>query len=144
MTTKGLNGMNPERRLAILLVSPEAFLQLCKPGKHEIEVLHDPLPKDAKLVGADIMPESIDFDGSSACFRIIFESEKLRPVPVGHKIPEWPAISFTGTTTVKDIRPVCPKCQGPMEYSEEHSSKEQMIYRCADCGTIHVAERPTE
>lgn len=95
------------------------------------------------MVGADALNKTMDFDGGTGCFRLIFESEELRPVPPGHKIPEWPGIVFKGTTTIQeDRRPGCPKCQMPMNYSEEHSSQEQMIYRCVDCGTIHCEERP--
>jgi hypothetical protein len=135
--------MNPERRLAILLVTPELFIELCKPGKHELEVAQHPLPKDARFVGADVMRQSVDFDAGTACVRIIFESDELRPVPVGHKIPEWPGISFASKTTAAEALPACPKCERPMPYFEEYSSAEQMIYRCVDCGTIHVKERPT-
>ncbi len=130
--------MDSERRLAILLITPDLILEWCKPGKQIIEVIQHALPEDSKIFGAGTSRPTYEFDADLACFKVIFESASLPPVPVGARIPVWPAPVFRKETTKEEAKVFsCPKCGMAMFFDAENSSDDTDIYRCSDCAIIH-------
>lgn len=77
--SRGLN----MHRLKILRISPELFVELCKPGDTKIKVKHDALPPDTVFIRTFI-------DDSSGWGQIglVVRSAEFEELPEGAPIPE--------------------------------------------------------
>lgn len=70
--------VGPERRLTRLLVSPELVVHLAVGVL--VEVLSNPVPGDAKVVG-------VTYDPARHDFVVFLEHQSFEPVPDGDSIP---------------------------------------------------------
>lgn len=77
------------RRLAILNVSPEYLITLCKSGTRHFQVIQNALPDDATtVIGA------VDYDIDRHTVRILVHSDLFEEVPESGRIPELPPPVF--------------------------------------------------
>lgn len=74
--------MNPllERRMALMRISPQFLIDMCKPGRHGWKVM-DGLPSDAVVL-------DVSFDHERRCFALAVASATFAPVPDGLRLPD--------------------------------------------------------
>jgi hypothetical protein len=79
-----------ERKIKRVEITPEVLVNMLKGGTWTIT--ENPLPEDARLCGAGILP--FDFDYKKGVVVLIVESETYEPVPVGEIIETAPLTVF--------------------------------------------------
>lgn len=76
------------KRYRLLYVTPEVFVDLCKPGPPRfVEVAENPLPPDASWV-------RYGYDCQRNAIQLIVESEAFEPVAEGAHIPQHPTVEL--------------------------------------------------
>lgn len=101
-----------ERRYAILQVTPEFLVALCKDGNvKRIFVEKNMLPKDTRFVGVGSMQPAFTFNPLAAVIGIIVESESFADVPLGSMLPilEPPTFKLIEEAPL-GIEAKCPSC----------------------------------
>lgn len=78
-----------DRRLAILNVSPEYLIALCKSGTRHFQVIQNALPDDV-----DTVVGAVDYDIGRHMIRILVRSAAFEEVPESGRIPELPPPVF--------------------------------------------------
>lgn len=82
------------RRLAMLCVTPEALIGLCKPGERHYQVVSG-LPHDVKCAGVG----KVIYDPETHSICVVLESATFAEVPEGQKLPELSAVIFRDLRT---------------------------------------------
>lgn len=102
-----------ERRYAILQVSPEYLVTLCK-FHGEVNCLENGLPEDARMVSVGVyQTKTFQFDIVSGMVGIIIESASFEDVPPGVPLPVLspPKLSFRRKNiSTEEIDAKCPAC----------------------------------
>lgn len=124
-----INGQEKMRRLAILQVSPESFVEICKAGRRSFSVKNNPVPNDARIVG--VGPEGsgnklFAYNTETACVNIILESESFAHVPEGFAIPYLPCPVLM--VEMDASMPVCFECGSAMV-------PDGPTFKCSNCGS---------
>jgi len=82
-----------KRKLAILRVTPETFIELCKPGEQHFKVTGNALPEDARVYGVGD-PAAYRYTPHVHAIDIVLTSESFEEIPEGNILPVLPPPIF--------------------------------------------------
>lgn len=78
--------MPRSRRLAILQVTPEALMALCRPGKRVFEIIGNAIPVDATIYNIG-KSDGWEFNSGNGCIQLLLHSETFPETPHGQLLP---------------------------------------------------------
>jgi predicted RNA-binding Zn-ribbon protein involved in translation (DUF1610 family) len=134
-----------ERRYAIVQVTPEFLVALCKGNFiKRVFIEEHALPLDAEIVGTGIMNQGRQthvFDASHGVVGILIKSASFEDVLPGLPIPILPAPRFKLIEEApKGFESKCPAC-GELSLNSINEGPTMVKIECAKCGWTKYTRR---